>query len=106
VAAAWQVAHRSGAGLAAALEQVGRGVRERRRTARLVAAELAAAHATARMMAALPVVFVLAGSGLGGDPVAFLTGSTPGLACLSAGLALTYAGLAWLQRIADAVLQA
>lgn len=106
VAAAWQVAHRSGAGLAAALEQVGRGVRERRRTARLVAAELAAAHATARMMAALPVVFVLAGSGLGGDPVAFLTGSTPGLACLSAGLALTYAGLAWLQRIADAVLHA
>jgi tight adherence protein B len=105
VAAAWQVAHRSGAGLADALEQVGRGVRDRRRTARLVAAELAAAHATARMMAALPVVFVLAGSGLGGDPVAFLSGSTVGLACLSAGLALTYAGLAWLQRIADAVLR-
>jgi tight adherence protein B len=104
VAAAWQVAHRSGAGLAAALEQVGRGVRARRRTARLVAAELAPAHATARMMAALPLVFVLAGSGLGGDPVAFLTGTTPGLACLSAGLALSYAGLAWLQRIADAVL--
>ncbi len=105
VAAAWQVAHRSGAGLAGALEQVGRGVRERRRTARLVAAELAAAHATARMMAALPVVFVLAGSGLGGDPVSFLTDSTLGLACLSAGLALTYAGLAWLQRIADTVLR-
>jgi len=105
VAAAWQVAHRSGAGLADALEQVGRGVRTRRRTARLVAAELAPAHATARMMAALPLVFVLAGSGLGGDPVAFLTGSTPGLACLSAGLALSYAGLEWLQRIADAVLR-
>lgn len=105
VAAAWQVAHRSGAGLADALEQVGRGVRTRRRTARLVAAELAPANATARMMAALPLVFVLAGSGLGGDPVAFLTGSTPGLACLSAGLALSYAGLEWLQRIADAVLR-
>ena len=105
VAAAWQVAHRSGAGLADALEQVGRGVRARRRTARLVAAELAPAHATARMMAALPLVFVLAGSGLGGDPVAFLTGTTPGLACLSAGLALSYAGLEWLQRIADAVLR-
>ena len=105
VAAAWQVAHRSGAGLAAALEQVGRGVRARRRTARLVGAELAPAHATARMMAALPLVFVLAGSGLGGDPVTFLTGTTPGLACLSAGLALSYAGLEWLQRIADAVLR-
>jgi len=105
VAAAWQVAHRSGAGLAEALEQVGRGVRARRRTARLVAAELAPAHATARMMACLPLVFVLAGSGLGGDPVAFLIGTTPGLACLSAGLALSYAGLEWLQRIADAVLR-
>ena len=104
VAAAWQVAHRSGAGLADALEQVGRGVRARRRAARLVAAELAPAHATARMMACLPLVFVLAGSGLGGHPVAFLTGTTPGLACLSAGLALSYVGLEWLQRIADAVL--
>jgi len=55
--------------------------------------------------ACLPLVFVLAGSGLGGDPVAFLIATTPGLACLSAGLALSYAGLEWLQRIADAVLR-
>lgn len=103
VAAAWQVAHRSGAGLAGALEQVGHTVREHRRAARLVAAELAPAHATARMMAALPLVFVLAGSGLGGHPVAFLTGTTFGLGCLGGGLALSWAGLAWLQRIADGV---
>lgn len=103
VAAAWQVAHRSGAGLAGAIEQVLHTVRERRRAARLVAAELAPAHATARMMAALPLVFVLLGSGLGGDPVAFLTGTTSGLVCLGGGLALSWAGLAWLQRIADGV---
>ena len=36
---------------------------------------------------------------------AFLIGTTPGLACLSGGLALSYAGLEWLQRIADAVLR-
>lgn len=103
VAAAWHVAHRSGSGLAGALEQVGRTIRERRRTARLVTAELAAAHATARMMAALPFVFVVAGSGLGADPLGFLTGTSGGVACLAAGLGLSYAGLAWLQRIADAV---
>ncbi len=103
VAAAWQVAHRSGSGLAAALEQVGRTIRERRRTSRLVAAELAAARATARMMAALPLLFAVAGSGLGVDPLAFLTGTAAGVACLAAGLGLSWAGLAWLQRIADAV---
>jgi tight adherence protein B len=103
VAAAWQVAQRSGSGMAVALERVGRTIRERRRTSRLVAAELASAHATARMMAALPVVFVLAGSGLGTDPLAFLTGTSAGVVCLGAGLGLSCAGLAWLQRIADSV---
>lgn len=103
VAAAWHVAHRSGSGMALALEQVGRTIRERRRTSRLVAAELAAAHATARMMAALPVVFMVAGAGLGADTLAFLTGTSAGVLCLAAGLALSYAGLAWLQRIADSV---
>lgn len=102
VAAAWHVANRSGSGLALALEQVGRTIRDRRRTSRMVTAELAAAHATARMMAALPVVFALAGSGLGADPLGFLTGTSAGVVCLTAGLALSYAGLAWLQRIADA----
>ncbi|MDQ6641494.1 MAG: type II secretion system F family protein [Actinomycetota bacterium] len=103
VGAAWHVAQRSGSGMAVALEQVGRTIRERRRASRLVTAELAAAHATARMMAALPVVFALAGSGLGVDPLAFLLGTSAGLCCLAVGLALSYAGLAWLQRIADAV---
>lgn len=104
VAATWQVAQRSGAGLASALDRVAGTIREGRRTSRLVAAELAAAHATARMMAALPVVFLLAGSGLGGDPVGFLTDNPAGLACLASGLLLSYAGLTWLQRIAAGVL--
>ncbi|MCW2756744.1 MAG: type secretion system protein [Nocardioidaceae bacterium] len=103
VAAAWQVAHRTGAGMADALERAAHGVRERRRTDRLVAAELASAHATARIMAVLPVLFTVAGSGLGADPLGFLTGGAGGLVCLAAGLALTFAGLLWLQRMSDAV---
>ncbi|MGN6252377.1 MAG: type II secretion system F family protein [Marmoricola sp.] len=104
VAASWQVAHRSGAGLAATLARVAAVLREEQRTGRLVATELAAARATARMMAALPVLVLLLGAGIGGDPVGFLTGTPFGLGCLAAGLALTHLGLAWLERVADGVL--
>ena len=106
VAGAWQVAERSGGGLAGALRLVADGVRERRRTARLVAAELASAWATARIMAGLPLLFLVAGSGLGADPWGFLSGTVAGLACLAAGCALSLAGLFWLQRVASAVLAA
>jgi tight adherence protein B len=104
LAAAWQVAHRSGAGLADAVGQAAAALRSDRTTTRLVSAELAAAHATARLMVVLPVGVLLLGSGLGGDPVGFLTDTPAGLGCLAAGLAFSYAGLVWLHHIADGVL--
>ncbi len=105
LAATWQVAHETGSGLAAAIAQAAEAIRAERRTARLVASELAAAHATARMLAVLPVGVLLLGAGIGGDPVGFLTGSTAGLVCLGVGLGLSYGGLLWLERIADRVLR-
>jgi tight adherence protein B len=105
LAATWQVAHDTGSGLAGAIGQAATAIRADRRTARLVAAELAAAHATARMLAVLPLGVLLLGAGIGGDPIGFLTGSTPGLVCLAAGLGLCFAGLLWLERIADRVLR-
>ena len=104
LAATWQVAHDTGSGLAAAISQAGEAIRSDRRTARLVASELAAAHATARMLAVLPLGVLLLGTGIGGDPVGFLTGTTPGLVCLAIGVGLSFAGLLWLERIADGVL--
>jgi tight adherence protein B len=104
VAAAWQVAHGSGAGLAGALTMAARSLRADRATARVVATEMAAAQATARLLAVLPVAVVLLGSGLGGDPVGFLLESPVGIVCLCLGLLLEYAGLVWLARIADTVL--
>lgn len=104
VAAAWQVAHETGSGLAGALEQVVGGLRERRRTARLVAGELAAARATARLLALLPVGVLALGSSLGGDPVGFLLATTPGLVCLGVGLCLCWLGWLWLDRLAAGVL--
>ncbi len=105
LAATWQVAHETGSGLSAAIEQAADAIRSDRRTARLVAAELAAAHATARMLAVLPLGVLLLGSGIGGDPVGFLVGSTAGLVCLAVGIGLSFAGLLWLERIADRVLR-
>ncbi|MGY2877162.1 tight adherence protein B [Marmoricola sp. URHA0025 HA25] len=104
VAAAWQVAHRSGAGLAAALTMAAQRLRDDRATARVLSTEMAAAQATARLLAVLPLAVLALGSGLGGSPVGFLLDSTPGLVCLCTGLALEYAGLVWLARIADRVL--
>jgi len=103
LAAAWQVAHRSGAGLAPALELAGTTLREERVTAGVVASELASARSTASILAVLPVVVLAIGSGAGGDPFGFLTGTTPGLFCLASGLLLAHLGLAWLDAIADGV---
>jgi tight adherence protein B len=103
VAAAWQVAHRSGAGLAGSLAMAAARLREDRATARVVATELAAAQATARLLALLPFGVLLLGSSLGGDPVGFLLDTPPGLVCLCLGLGLAYLGVSWLARIADQV---
>jgi len=102
VAGAWQVSQGSGGTMAPALSRVADASRRRRATRHLVASELGSAQATARLVAVLPVAVLAMGSGLGGDPWAFLLTTPPGIACLASGLLLAYAGLAWIERIAVA----
>jgi len=103
LAAAWAVAHRTGHGLADAVQRCADSIRSGQATRRLVEGELSSARATVRLVAGLPIIALLMGSGAGGDPVGFLLGEPLGLACLAGGLVFGFAGLWWIEAIAGDV---
>lgn len=103
VAAAWQVAQQSGAGLARAVDRCADAARGALAGHRIVAAELSSAQATARMIVVLPVLLLVLSDGNGAESLRFLTGTDAGLACLGAGLALALTGLAWIDHIVTRV---
>lgn len=102
VAAAWEVAARSGAALADVLDRVADALRHDQEARAEVTASLAAPRATAKMLAVLPVFGLGLGASMGAQPLGFLLGSPVGLGCLSAGLVLALSGLLWVERLADA----
>ena len=100
IAACWQVASSSGAGLAAGLDRVAEGLRAERALQESVRAELAGPRSTAGLLAALPLFGLLLGAGLGADPLRMLLHTPSGLVCLGLGALLEWAGLIWTARIA------
>ena len=106
LAACWEVSETSGAGLASALDRLSASARAGEEVRVQLKAHLAAPRATAQMLATLPLIGLLLGLALGGDPLAWLLGTPGGLICLVAGVALTALGLWWVHRIARGVEQA
>jgi tight adherence protein B len=105
LAGAWELAAVTGSGLAFAVEQVVETARMEQRTTSLVEGELASARATARLVASLPVVVLLAAQGMGAGSWEFLTSTPVGVGCLAAGLGLAWLGMWWIDRIAAAAVE-
>ncbi len=99
--AAWEVSERTGASLGATLEALAERLIAAGAVTDVVSAELAAPRATGRLLAVLPIAGLALGYAMGGDPVAFLTGSAAGQLSLALGIALGCAGVLWTEHIAD-----
>jgi tight adherence protein B len=99
VAACWEVAHGSGAGLASSLATLADSARETERIRGELRAGLAEPRATALVLAALPLLGLALGSALGADPWHWLLGSPAGLVVLVAAIALEAVGTWWAWRI-------
>jgi tight adherence protein B len=95
LAAAWAVADAAGAPLAGCLAVLADALRSEAQLRREAAAALAGPAASARLVAALPVIAVAFGALLGFDTIGVLVGNPIGLSCLVAGSALLWAGARW-----------
>ncbi|MFM8351069.1 MAG: type II secretion system F family protein [Actinomycetales bacterium] len=103
LAACWQVCETTGSGLALAVERLAESARVAEEVRTELEAQLAGPRATARMLAGLPIIGVLLGIALGGEPLQWLLGTSVGWLCLVIGVGLTLLGLAWTGRIASRV---
>lgn len=103
LAALWRVAEGSGAGLAQAADRLAVAETAAQQARAEVTAQLASPRATAKVLAGLPIVGVIMGSGLGASPVEWLVGSPWGLMVMTAGVGLEVLGLWWISRLTNGV---
>lgn len=97
LAACWEVAEHSGAGLQLAVARMAAGLRASEQARAQLAAEVAAVAATARILAALPLAGLAIGQWVGADPLSWLVGGWAGRGVLALGLVLQAGGLLWLR---------
>ncbi|MDO5533313.1 MAG: hypothetical protein Q4F65_01490 [Propionibacteriaceae bacterium] len=101
LASAWEVSVRTGGSLVSAVDAASARLAAADDVARVVEAELSAARLGGRVMAALPLIGLGLGFAVGGNPLAFLTGSPGGWVCLNLGVVLACAGVIWIDRVAE-----
>ncbi|MFD3718397.1 type II secretion system F family protein [Streptomyces sp. NPDC058674] len=99
MAACWRVSVDGGAGLAAGLDRLEGALRAERDRQESLRAQLAGARSTAVVLALLPLVGLLIGTGLGANPLRVLLHTPMGWGCLLAGGVLEGLGLLWCRRI-------
>lgn len=99
MAACWRVSVDGGAGLAAGLDRLEGALRAERDRRESLRAQLAGARSTAVVLALLPLVGLLIGTGLGADPLRVLLHTPMGWGCLLAGGVLEGLGILWCRRI-------
>lgn len=104
IAVCWQLAQVRGLAIATLMGTAQRDIAERRRFASRVEAGMAGAHATAGVLAGLPVLGIGLGQLIGAQPVGFLLSGGVGGWLLVIGVGLSCAGLLWSDRITTAVL--
>jgi tight adherence protein B len=100
LARAWQVSVETGAPMSSMLDQVASSLSADQSLMGVVNSELAAARATSKVMAALPLCGIGLGYLLGGDPAHWLLAEPAGWACLLSGVLLACAGVLWIEALA------
>ena len=105
IAAAARLSTRTGCSLAAVATAVEDDLRARARHRAEMRAATAGPRASAVVLAGLPVLGLLMGSGVGADPWRILTATGAGQALLVGGVALEAAGLAWSRRLVERALR-
>ncbi|TYB49160.1 type II secretion system F family protein [Actinomadura chibensis] len=101
LAACWRVGAERGGALATVLDGLATALRDKEAQRQDVAVQLAAPRATARLLAALPLLGLVMAAAFGARPLSFLCGTLPGLACLVTGIALNLTGLYWTRHLAE-----
>lgn len=100
LAACWRVGSERGGTLATVLDGLAAALRDEEAQRQDVSVQLAGPRATARLLAALPLLGLAMAAALGAQPIPFLLGTLPGLACLLTGTTLNLTGLYWTRRLA------
>ena len=105
ISAAVRLSGRTGCSLAAVVGAVEDDLRGRVRQTEELRAATAGPRASASLLAGLPLVGLLMGSGVGADPWHVLTATGPGNALLVAGVGLEIAGITWSGRLVQRALR-
>lgn len=99
LAACWEVAAETGAGLAGVVDALAVSLTEREEQRDEVSARTAGPRTTALVLSGLPLVGMAMSAGLGGSPLMFLFTTPLGLLCLGLGVVLDLVGAWWTLRM-------